>query len=385
MKLIKGTISGFLVSLGFSGMLYAGQGVSDTEIVIGSNQDMSGPFAAFGAPAMGASKQYFDKINAAGGIHGRTIKLVVEDMSYQMPKAQQNLNKLVNADKIFIMYQQMGTPFNLASFDLLESKEIANFAPLSGSARMATPYNDYRYASTSDYTAEIMAGVDYISKETGASKVCSMYLPTDFGKDIMTGAKEGAASVGITYVTETTHKPDEEDFVGALSKLKGEGCEIIALALGVRQAITVLATAKKLGWMDAKFLGASASMHTAVAKVPGGLTEGFYVASGWSDLIARMDDPKVAAWVAEYQKEFGDFPSTGALLGRSAAEMLVKALEAAGRDLNPQSFQKAVESLDYYDHISGNQMTFGPNDHIGSNDLIISQIIEGNWKELVRK
>ena len=130
MKLIKGTISGFLVSLGFSGMLYAGQGVSDTEIVIGSNQDMSGPFAAFGAPAMGASKQYFDKINAAGVIHGRTIKLVVEDMSYQMPKAQQNLNKLVNADKIFIMYQQMGTPFNLASFDLLESKEIANFAPV---------------------------------------------------------------------------------------------------------------------------------------------------------------------------------------------------------------------------------------------------------------
>ena len=49
MNLIKGTISGFLVSLGFSGMLYAGQGVSDTEIVFGSHQDMSGPFAAFGA------------------------------------------------------------------------------------------------------------------------------------------------------------------------------------------------------------------------------------------------------------------------------------------------------------------------------------------------
>ena len=44
---------------------------------------------------MAASKQYFDKVNAAGGVHGRTIRLVVEDMSYQMPKAQQNLNKLV--------------------------------------------------------------------------------------------------------------------------------------------------------------------------------------------------------------------------------------------------------------------------------------------------
>tara|TARA_B100001559_G_scaffold212152_1_gene177831 strand:- start:31 stop:1188 length:1158 start_codon:yes stop_codon:yes gene_type:complete len=385
MKLIKGIMSGLIASLGLSSMVYAGQGVSDTEIVIGSNQDMSGPFAAFGAPAMAASKQYFDKVNAAGGVHGRTIKLVVEDMSYQMPKAQQNLNKLVNSDKIFVMYQQMGTPFNLASFELLESKKIANVAPLSGSARMATPYNDYRYASTSDYASEIVAGVEYIHKETGASVVCAMYLPTDFGMDIMTGAKDGAAAVGIKYASETTHKPDEEDFVGALSKLKGEGCELIALALGLRQQITVLATAKKLGWMEAKFLGASASMHTAVAKVPGGLTEGYYVSAGWSDLIYRMENPKVAAWVAEYQGEFGEFPGTGALLGRAAAEQLVMALEAAGRDLTPESFQKAMESLDYYDELLGNQITFGPNDHVGSKDIIISQIIEGNWKELLRK
>ena len=61
------------------------------------------------------------------------------------------------------------------------------------------------------------------------------------------------------------------------------------------------------------------------------------------------------------------------------------ALEAAGRDLNPQSFQSAMESLNYYDAILGNQITFGPGDHIGSNDIIISQIVEGNWKELLRK
>ena len=126
-------------------------------------------------------------------------------------------------------------------------------------------------------------------------------------------------------------------------------------------------------------------MHTAVAKVPGGLTEGYYVSAGWSDLIYRMENPKVAAWVAEYQGEFGEFPGTGALLGRSAAEQLVMALEAAGRDLTPESFQKAMESLDYYDELIGNQITFGPNDHVGSKDIIISQIIEGNWKELLRK
>ena len=65
---------------------YAEQGITDTEIIIGSNQDMSGPFAGFGAPGMSATKQYFDKITAKGGIHGRTLKLIVEDNGYQLPK-----------------------------------------------------------------------------------------------------------------------------------------------------------------------------------------------------------------------------------------------------------------------------------------------------------
>ena len=61
--------------------------------------------------------------------------------------------------------------------------------------------------------------------------------------------------------------------------------------------------------------------------------------------------------------------------------------EEKENDLNrgEGSFQKAMESLDYYDELIGNQITFGPNDHVGSKDIIISQIIEGNWKELLRK
>ena len=75
-----------------------------------------------------------------------------------------------------------------------------------------------------------------------------MYLPTDFGKDIKEGAESIAAETdGMTFASETTHKPDDADFVGALQKLNADGCEIVALALGVRQAITVSGTAKKLG------------------------------------------------------------------------------------------------------------------------------------------
>ena len=109
----------------------AGQGVSDKEIVIGSVSDLSGPFAAFGVPAVKAAQMHFKAVNAAGGIHGRKIRFVVEDSSYQMPKALQGYNKLVNRDKVFSMLLSLGTPMNLAGFRLTTPKNIPNVFPLS--------------------------------------------------------------------------------------------------------------------------------------------------------------------------------------------------------------------------------------------------------------
>ena len=79
------------------------QGVSDSEVVIGSVNDLSGVFAAVGVPAVNGANLRFDEINAAGGIHGRQIRFVVEDNGYQIPRAMQGYNKLLNRDKVFAM------------------------------------------------------------------------------------------------------------------------------------------------------------------------------------------------------------------------------------------------------------------------------------------
>ena len=361
------------------------QGVTDSEVLIGSNQDMSGVFAAFGAPAVQAAQMYFDEINAAGGVHGRQIKLVVEDHAYQMPKAMSGLNKLVNSDKVFAMLLSLGTPMNIASFPLLESKNIANVSPLTAARQMIEPPSNVKYAGTSSYHAQMLTAVPYLAETTGASTICSMYIPSDFGLEIAEGTHDAVKANGLTFGGETKHKPDELDFVGSISKLASQGCEVITVALGVRQAITAVATAKKMGLNDLKFLGSSASFHTAIAKVPGGVTEGFYAASGWSDIVARMGNPDVAKWVASYQGATGEFPGSGALLGRSAAETMVRALEAAGKDLTPESFQAGMESLSFEDVISGVQVDYSADDHQGADKVVISQIQDGNWKELIRK
>ena len=384
---MKNLFKAAVIAVLFVGTANADQGVTDTQVLIGSNQDMSGPFAAFGAPAMEAAQLYFDEVNANGGVHGRQIKMIVEDHGYQMPKAMSNLNKLVNSDKIFAMLLSLGTPMNIASFPLLEAKKVANVSPLTAARQMIEPPSPYKYAGTSSYYDQMRTAVPYMSETTGVKNVCSMYIPSDFGLEIAEGTKDAVATSGsgLTFGGETKHKPDELDFVGSLSKLTASGCELITVALGVKQTLTVLGTAKKMGLADLKFLGGSASMHTLIAKVPGGPGNGFYAAAGWADIVARMGDPVVGGWVGKYSEATGGFPGTGALLGRSAAEVFVRGLEAAGRDLTSASFQAGMESLNFEDKISGVMVNFTADNHQGANDVVISQVQGDNWVELARR
>lgn len=357
------------------------QGVTDDEVVIGGHHDLQGIFAAFSVPAVKAIQLYFDKVNAAGGVHGRKLRYIAEDHGYQVPKAVQAGNKLINRDKIFAMLAALGTPQNLAVFKLQDAKGIPNVSPLSAARQMLQEPLDLHYAGTSSYYDQLRTAVNYFAKSGDVKEVCAMYIPSDFGKEIQAGAKEETEALGLSFAAETTHKPDEADFTGALGKMQAAGCDIVAMALGVRQTITVLGTAKKMGISDMKFLGSSASFHTAIAKVPGGITEGFYAAAGWQDLEARAGDPEVAEWIKEYTEATGEkFPGTGALLGRGAAELMVRGLEAAGKDLTHESFQKAMESLEFEDKIQGNRVKMGPGDHLAADAIYISVIEGGSWK-----
>src|SRR5437762_6545201 len=81
------------------------RGVSKTEIVLGMHTDLSGPAATYGVSSSNAVKMRFDDVNAEGGIHGRKIKLIIEDTQYQVPRAVQAGTKLINRDHIFAMVE----------------------------------------------------------------------------------------------------------------------------------------------------------------------------------------------------------------------------------------------------------------------------------------
>src|SRR4051812_21205113 len=91
-------------------------GVTDTEILIGTVTDLSGVTAIQGVNNANAIRLYFEDVNGKGGINGRKLHYIVEDGQYQVPRAVQAMNKLLNKDNVFMTLQDGGTPMNNATF-----------------------------------------------------------------------------------------------------------------------------------------------------------------------------------------------------------------------------------------------------------------------------
>uniref|UniRef100_UPI002DD67244 ABC transporter substrate-binding protein n=1 Tax=Pseudorhodoferax sp. TaxID=1993553 RepID=UPI002DD67244 len=79
------------------------QGVSKSEILVGTIQDLSGPLAGYGKQARNGMLLRVDEANEQGGLHGRKLKLLVEDDGYDPKRAVLAAQKLVNQDKVFII------------------------------------------------------------------------------------------------------------------------------------------------------------------------------------------------------------------------------------------------------------------------------------------
>src|SRR6185312_22773 len=104
--LLRATVAALAIAAGTTAFAdEAAHGVSDTEILVGTVTDLSGVTAIQGVNNANAIRLLFDEVNAAGGINGRKIRYIVEDSQYQVPRAVQAMNKLLNSDKVFMTLQ----------------------------------------------------------------------------------------------------------------------------------------------------------------------------------------------------------------------------------------------------------------------------------------
>ena len=154
-----------LAALAFSASVHsAQQGVTDTEIVLGSIQDLSGPLAGFGKQDRLGMMLAVDEINEQGGINGRKLRLIVEDSGYDPKKAVLAAQKLVNQDKIFMMMGHIGTAQNMAAMPVQFEKNVINFFPVTAAREMYEPFHRLKYSFAATYYDQMRRDVPQMIK-----------------------------------------------------------------------------------------------------------------------------------------------------------------------------------------------------------------------------
>lgn len=371
-------IAAAAASLGAVSATAQTRGVTATEVLLGMHTDLSGVAATYGVSSSNAVKMRFDEINEAGGVNGRKIKMIIEDQAYQVPKAVQACNKLINRDKVFAFVAPLGTPMNNACFKDQFAVGVPNLFPLSAARSMYEPYERLKFYGAASYVDQVRSGIEYFVKNKGKKAVCVMYQDTDFGKEVLEGAEQQTKKLGIKIVEATAHKPTDQDFTAPITKLRSAGCDLIIMGTIVRDSIVPYTTARKGGWTDVDFLGSAAVYDMVVGAAQGmdgfygmGLTEMPYVDSGVAS---------VKTFVENYKKKFNVDPNIGAVYGYVAADLTYQGLKNAGKDLTLDSFIKGLEAIkNYKDIFNGPEVNFGPNIRQGANSSFLAEVKGGKW------
>ena len=359
------------------------QGVSKNEIVLGSIQDLSGPLASLGKQVRYGMQLRVDELNEqSGGIHGRKIRLLIEDSQYDPKKAVLATQKLVNQDKIFAMIGHIGTTSNLAAMPIQFAKNVPNLNPITASKEMYEPFHKLKFAFSASYFDQMRVFAPKLAKEKGAKKVCTMHQDDDFGTEVMNGAEAGLKTIGMTLAEKTTYKTGATDFSSQVARLKAANCDMVILGTVLRETIGTIGTARRTGY-NPTFLGSSAAYFDLVHKLGGKAMDGLYAAMTVQNPYLDSASQPLRFWATKYQTKFNEEPAVFSVYGYSAIDNFITAATAAGPNLTTDAFIKALETVTFPADIFGSPITkFGPKKRQGSDLARLSQIVDGRWKVL---
>lgn len=360
------------------------EGISATEIVVGSHQDLSGPIKGWGVPVSNGMKMATEEINAAGGINGRKIKLIVEDSGYDPKRAVLASQKLIEKDKIFAMVGPMGSPTVLAAQDILFDAGVLQLFPLTAAEFTfkfdpAKPQERLKFNNILPYVESTRAAVKYMMEAKKYAKPCIMHQDDEYGKSVLDGFKQELAALKVTPASITSYKRGASDFSAQIAKMKSDGCDLVVLGTVIRETIGAMGEAKKLGW-TVDFLGATPTNVLEVPALGKEAVEGLYAAAAFEIPYEDTAKGKVKDWLATYKKEFGSSANTQAIIGYNAMMTFAHYAKKAGKDLTGAKMLDALESGDVFQDIFSSPPTkFSKTDHLASTVTQVQQVKNGRW------
>ncbi|MBC7604342.1 MAG: ABC transporter substrate-binding protein [Ramlibacter sp.] len=357
------------------------QGVSKTEILVGTIQDLSGPLAGYGKQARNGMQLRIDELNEQqGSIYGRKIRLIAEDDGYDPKKAVLAAQKLVNQDKVFIIAGHLGTAQNMAAMPVQFEKNVINLFPITAAREMYEPLNRLKYSFAATYFDQIRVALPKLAKEKNVKKICTIYQDDDFGLEVLRGVEAGLKTMNTELTEKTSYKRGATDFSSQVAKMKASGCELVVLGTIIRETIGTIAESRKTGF-NPIFIGSSALYTDLIHKLGGKAMDGLYGTMTVQNPYLDEASQPIRFWATKYKTKYNEDPTVFSVYGYVIIDQFIQAAKKAGTNLTTDSFIKAMDSMTFEPDMFGSpKSSYTATKRLGNDQARLSQIVDGKWK-----
>ncbi len=365
-------------------------GVTDTEILIGSCSALEGPANFLGTQTVLGAKAYLNLINEQGGVHGRKIKLVAYDDSYEPAKAIECFNRL-KQESVFAAGFFVGTPTGAKHVPMAESAKIPIVGLFTGAQLLHEPFKRYVISVRASYHDEAREQVDNLWNALGMKKIGVIYQDDAFGVTVLEGVKKALAKYNAAPVAIGSFPRNTLDVNRGMELVRAGNPEAVVMVGPYAPIAEIVKRGRAAGWnplyVTVSFVGTEAYI-----KAMGKDGEGAVITQVVPP-YSRTDLPSVALYLKTLKKYFPEAqPNFVSLEGFVDAMVLVEGLKRAGRDLTREKLIDAIESIKDLDIGLGPQLklNYGPQDHKGFETVYYTVVRDGqpvvfsDWKELKR-
>jgi branched-chain amino acid transport system substrate-binding protein len=365
-------------------------GVTDKEVLIGTTTPLSGAASAYASISKG-STAYFSYLNDRGGVNGRTIRYLVYDDAYDPAKSVPLVRQLITQDNVFAVFNELGTPVNLATRDYINQQKVPDLFVATGSSHWGADYKQFGYTIgwQPDYVSEAKIYAKDILKNHPSGKIGILYQNDDYGKDYVNGLKAGLGDARASMIIDSeTYEATAADVSSQVASLKAKGADVFLVGATPKFAAQAIATAARLSWKPAIYLNSVANQVPTVqnaikASAPD-------AAEGTTSVVYLKDPANRAKWGTDAgMKQYYDIMAKycsgcdvndgNYIYGMGVAWTFQKVLERAGKNgVTRDNVMSIVRSLNLKDSpflLPGISIQTG-----GSNQFPLTQEALEHWQ-----
>ncbi len=356
-------------------------GIGETKILLGSSSALTGHAGFLGSQYLLGAQTYFRENTLTGGVHGRHVKVIPLDDQYNPSKTIANTQRLIADDKVFALFNYVGTPTSVAAKPIIHNANIPVFGFFTGAEGLRGDDCHLLYHLRDSYYAEAEGAVSYYVDKKNLTKIGVFYQEDAFGTAVLKGIQLALKKRGLKTTVTDTFTRGSLDIIDSVERINEADVEVVMMIGTYKPLAKFIKMTHELGnfpqFSTVSFVGSEAYSKELIRNQ--NIDPSHYKDVLVTQVVPSPYSEKFPA-ALEYLKLFNKYypeiePNYVAFEGFLNAKVIVLALQNAGRKLTRDGFLRGLNQIKNVDMGIEKQVSYGADDKFGLNGIYYSRLM----------